>query len=133
MSRNDAKARNLLVSRTARGCGHVSFAGLLWICGGRKVRPRFDWTCGPFPAESALLLDLHSNSKADFIRANPPFNMNDWSGENLRQQSGMPPVNKANYGWVQHFNRAQTQTSVTVRLPKLLSGELDPIHENILN
>ncbi len=37
----------------------------------------------------------------------PPFNMSDWGGENLRQdvrwKFGMPPVNNANYAWIQHF------------------------------
>src|SRR5207237_985827 len=39
--------------------------------------------------------------------ANPPFNMSDWGGENLRQDSrwkfGMRPVNKANYASMQPF------------------------------
>lgn len=38
---------------------------------------------------------------------NPPFNMSDWGGESLRQdvrwKFGMPPVNNANYAWIQHF------------------------------
>jgi len=38
---------------------------------------------------------------------NPPFNMSDWGGETLRQDMhwkfGMPPVNNANYAWIQHF------------------------------
>jgi type I restriction enzyme M protein len=53
-----------------------------------------------------------SNLKADFMPvwkdlANPPFNMSDWGGEKLRQdvrwKFGMPPVNNANYAWIQHF------------------------------
>jgi len=51
--------------------------------------------------------DLHPDLKADFILANPPFNMSDWGGENLRQdvrwKYGMPPINNANYAWIQHF------------------------------
>jgi type I restriction-modification system DNA methylase subunit len=43
--------------------------------------------------------DLHPNLKADFILANPPFNVSDWGDENLRQdvrwKFGMPPVNNA--------------------------------------
>jgi type I restriction enzyme M protein len=38
--------------------------------------------------------DLHSDLKADFNLANPPFNMSDWGGDNLRQdvrwKLGMP-------------------------------------------
>jgi type I restriction enzyme M protein len=51
--------------------------------------------------------DLHPDLKADFILANPPFNMSDWGGENLRQdvrwKYGQPPANNANYAWIQHF------------------------------
>ncbi len=58
------------------------------------------------PADS-FLRDLHPDLKADFILANPPFNMSDWGGENLREDKrwkyGVPPVNNANYAWVQHF------------------------------
>lgn len=51
--------------------------------------------------------DLHPDLKADFILANPPFNISDWGGERLRQdvrwKFGVPPVNNANFAWVQHF------------------------------
>jgi type I restriction enzyme M protein len=51
--------------------------------------------------------DLHKDLKADFIIANPPFNMSDWGGERLREDSrwdyGTPPVGNANYGWVMHM------------------------------
>lgn len=51
--------------------------------------------------------DLHPDLKADFILANPPFNMSDWGGDRLREDKrwkyGLPPVNNANYAWVQHF------------------------------
>ena len=50
--------------------------------------------------------DLHSDLKADFMLANPPFNMSDWGGENLRQdvrwKFGMPPVNNVSYEWGQY-------------------------------
>lgn len=45
--------------------------------------------------------------KADFILANPPFNISDWGGERLRQDVrwafGAPPVGNANYAWLQHI------------------------------
>ncbi len=45
--------------------------------------------------------------KADFILANPPFNISDWGGERLREdvrwQFGTPPVGNANYAWLQHI------------------------------
>jgi type I restriction enzyme M protein len=51
--------------------------------------------------------DLHPDLKADFILANPPFNMSDWGGDRLREDKrwkyGAPPVNNANYAWIQLF------------------------------
>jgi len=51
--------------------------------------------------------DLHPDLKADFILANPPFNMSDWGGDRLREDKrwkyGAPPTGNANYAWVQHF------------------------------
>src|SRR5665648_463361 len=51
--------------------------------------------------------DLHPDLKADFILANPPFNMSDWGGDRLREDKrwkyGIPPNGNANYAWVQHF------------------------------
>jgi type I restriction enzyme M protein len=50
--------------------------------------------------------DLHKDLRADFILANPPFNMSDWGGERLRNDArwkyGAPPVGNANFAWVQH-------------------------------
>ena len=51
--------------------------------------------------------DRHPDLKADYILANPPFNVSDWGGERLRDdkrwQYGVPPVRNANYAWMQHF------------------------------
>lgn len=51
--------------------------------------------------------DLHKGLKADYILANPPFNIKDWGGEKLREdvrwQFGVPPVGNANYAWIQHM------------------------------
>jgi type I restriction enzyme M protein len=51
--------------------------------------------------------DLHPDLKADFILANPPFNISDWGGERLRDdkrwQYGVPPAGNANFAWVQHI------------------------------
>lgn len=51
--------------------------------------------------------DQHKDLKADFILANPPFNISDWGGDRLREDSrwcyGTPPTGNANYAWVQHF------------------------------
>ncbi len=54
-----------------------------------------------------LLDDKHKDLKADFIIANPPFNISDWSGEQLRDdirwKYGVPSLGNANYAWLQHF------------------------------
>ena len=51
--------------------------------------------------------DLHKDLRADFLLANPPFNMSDWGGQRLKDDArwkyGIPPVNNANYAWIQHF------------------------------
>ena len=51
--------------------------------------------------------DRHPDLKADFILANPPFNISDWGGERLqsdkRWQHGTPPAGNANFAWVQHI------------------------------
>jgi type I restriction enzyme M protein len=51
--------------------------------------------------------DVHKDLKADFILANPPFNISDWGGDRLREDArwkfGTPPVGNANFGWVQHM------------------------------
>ncbi|MFP4642690.1 MAG: type I restriction-modification system subunit M [Dehalococcoidia bacterium] len=65
-----------------------------------------DADLGSQPADS-FHNDLHKDIRSDFILANPPFNMSDWGGERLREDSrwkyGAPPVNNANYAWIQHF------------------------------
>ncbi|MDD3604127.1 MAG: class I SAM-dependent DNA methyltransferase [Kiritimatiellae bacterium] len=51
--------------------------------------------------------DQHPDLKADFILANPPFNISDWGGEKLKDDQrwkyGIPPAGNANYAWVQHM------------------------------
>ena len=51
--------------------------------------------------------DRHPDLKADYILANPPFNVSDWGGERLRDdkrwQYGVPPTSNANFAWVQHM------------------------------
>lgn len=51
--------------------------------------------------------DLHKGLKADFVMANPPFNISDWGGDKLKEdarwQYGVPPVGNANYAWLQHI------------------------------
>lgn len=51
--------------------------------------------------------DLHKNVKMDYILANPPFNISDWGGDQLKDDVrwayGIPPVGNANYAWLQHM------------------------------
>lgn len=58
------------------------------------------------PADS-FLKNLHTDLRADYILANPPFNVSDWSGEllqdDVRWTHGAPPKGNANYAWIQHF------------------------------
>jgi len=51
--------------------------------------------------------DQHTDLKADFILANPPFNISDWRGELLKDDKrwryGVPPPGNANYAWIEHM------------------------------
>ncbi len=51
--------------------------------------------------------DRFPDLRADFVLANPPFNVSDWGGERLRDdrrwQYGAPPAGNANFAWVQHI------------------------------
>ncbi len=59
---------------------------------------------GPEPADT-FRRDLHKDLKADFIIANPPFNISDWSRDesDVRWKYGIPPKGNANFAWVQHI------------------------------
>jgi type I restriction enzyme M protein len=54
-----------------------------------------------------LVSDQHPDLKADYIIANPPFNISDWGQEHLqddiRWKFGVPPKGNANYAWIQHM------------------------------
>ena len=57
--------------------------------------------------EGSFLNNAHKDLKADYIIANPPFNISDWSGDSLRKDArwtlGTPAAGNANFAWVQHF------------------------------
>jgi type I restriction enzyme M protein len=57
--------------------------------------------------EGSFHKDELKDLRFDYILANPPFNISDWGGERLREDSrltyGVPPVGNANYGWLQHI------------------------------
>ena len=60
--------------------------------------------------------DRHPDLKADFILANPPFNVSNWGGEQLaddqRWAYGVPPKGNANFAWVQHMVHHLAPTGV---------------------
>lgn len=57
--------------------------------------------------EGSFHKDELRDLKADFILANPPFNISDWGGDRLREdvrwKFGVPPTGNANYAWLQHI------------------------------
>ncbi len=61
---------------------------------------------GKFSADT-FFNDLHPTLKADFIMANPPFNLSDWGADrladDLRWKYGLPPAGNANFAWLQHM------------------------------
>ncbi len=65
-----------------------------------------DFNFGKKNADS-FLNDQHPDLRADFVMANPPFNIKDWWSESLaddvRWKYGTPPKGNANFGWMQHM------------------------------
>ena len=57
--------------------------------------------------EGSFHKDELPDLKADFILANPPFNISDWGGDRLKEdvrwKYGTPPAGNANYAWLQHI------------------------------
>ena len=51
--------------------------------------------------------DQHPDLRADFVLANPPFNISEWGGDrvadDVRWKYGTPPTGNANYAWLQHI------------------------------
>ena len=58
-------------------------------------------------ADDSFHRDLHPDLRADFVIANPPFNVSDWYTDALRDDPrwkyGQPPAGNGNYAWIQHF------------------------------
>jgi type I restriction enzyme M protein len=58
-------------------------------------------------SEGSFRKDELPDLRADFILANPPFNVSDWGGDKLREDArwvyGAPPVGNANFAWLQHI------------------------------
>ena len=65
-----------------------------------------DFNLGKEPADT-FHRNQHPDLKADYVLANPPFNISDWGGDKLasdpRWVHGTPPAGNANYAWLQHI------------------------------
>ncbi|MEX0585339.1 MAG: SAM-dependent methyltransferase, partial [Pirellulales bacterium] len=65
-----------------------------------------DFNFGKEPANS-FTQDQHPDLRADFVMANPPFNISDWWDGKLegdaRWKYGTPPKGNANFAWLQHM------------------------------
>ncbi|PWB37069.1 MULTISPECIES: type I restriction-modification system subunit M [Pseudomonas] len=65
-----------------------------------------DFNLGREPADT-FIRNQHSDLRADFVLANPPFNISDWWHGSLegdpRWVYGSPPQGNANYAWLQHM------------------------------
>jgi type I restriction enzyme M protein len=65
-----------------------------------------DFNLGKEPADT-FHRDQHADLRADYVLANPPFNISDWGGDRLlddkRWVHGTPPAGNANYAWLQHI------------------------------
>ena len=65
-----------------------------------------DFNFGKEPANT-FTNDQHPDLRADFVMANPPFNMKEWDigvdDNDPRWQYGKPPSGNANYAWLQHM------------------------------
>ncbi|MFK5926969.1 MAG: class I SAM-dependent DNA methyltransferase [Desulfuromusa sp.] len=65
-----------------------------------------DFNFGKQPANT-FNNDQHPDLRADYIMANPPFNMKEWDAgikdDDPRWQYGRPPTSNANFAWLQHM------------------------------
>ena len=65
-----------------------------------------DADLGPYNKDT-FFYDLHPTLKADFIMANPPFNLSNWGQDKLKEDKrwkyGTPPAGNANFAWIQHM------------------------------
>ena len=97
-----------------------------------------DGDLGKFAADT-FHEDLHKDLKADFILANPPFNISDWGQEKLvddyRWKYGIPPKGNANYAWLQHMISklsANGKAAIVLANGSLAGGQEADIRKNII-
>lgn len=57
--------------------------------------------------EDTFLSDQHTTLRADYVMANPPFNLSPWGADKLKEDQrwryGTPPASNANFAWMQHM------------------------------
>ena len=97
-----------------------------------------DGDLGKFAADT-FHEDLHKDLKADFILANPPFNISDWGQEKLvddyRWKYGIPPKGNANYAWLLHMISklsANGKAAIVLANGSLAGGQEADIRKNII-
>ena len=65
-----------------------------------------DCNLGEIP-DDTFLNDQHPTMRADFVMANPPFNLTPWGADKLKEDQrwkyGMPPAGNANFAWIKHM------------------------------
>ena len=58
-------------------------------------------------SEGSFHKDELPDLRADYVLANPPFNISDWGGDRIREDArwrfGAPPAGNANFAWLQHI------------------------------
>jgi type I restriction enzyme M protein len=83
-------------------------------------------------SEGSFHKDELRDLKADFILANPPFNISDWGGDRLREdvrwKYGAPPAGNANFAWVQHIVHHLSPSGVAGVV--LANGSMSSTHNN---
>ena len=97
-----------------------------------------DGNIGPNQADT-FHDDLHKTLKADYVLANPPFNISDWGGnkltEDVRWKYGVPPEGNANYAWLEHivYHLAPNGVAGVVLANGALSSNKGVIRKNLVD
>jgi type I restriction enzyme M protein len=67
-------------------------------------------------SEGSFHKDELQDLRADYVLANPPFNVSDWGGDRLREdvrwKYGVPPAGNANFAWLQHILHHLSPTGI---------------------
>ncbi|WP_108649676.1 class I SAM-dependent DNA methyltransferase [Dongshaea marina] len=98
----DASAQKQKISIYGQEYNHTTWQ----LAGMNMVIRGLDFNFGTEPA-SSYTHDQHPDLRADFIMANPPFNMKEWNAgvddNDPRWVYGTPPAGNANFAWLQHM------------------------------